>query len=48
MCGVAGILSLKPTDNQSMRSEVGLMVRAISHRGPDHDGLWSGDNDEQI
>ena len=48
MCGVAGILSLKPTDNQSMRSEVGLMVRAISHRGPDHEGLWSGDNDEQI
>ena len=48
MCGIAGLLSLKPTNNDYMRSEVGLMVSAIAHRGPDHEGVWSIENDNQI
>jgi asparagine synthase (glutamine-hydrolysing) len=39
MCGIAGILRLDggPVDT----GPLGAMVRALRHRGPDADALWS-------
>jgi asparagine synthase (glutamine-hydrolysing) len=40
MCGIAGIVSLsgKPVSEESLRQ----MARALSHRGPDGEGVWLG------
>lgn len=39
MCGIAGILSASERTDAIMRK----MTDAISHRGPDADGLWHGE-----
>ncbi|XOV81724.1 MAG: asparagine synthase (glutamine-hydrolyzing) [bacterium] len=38
MCGIAGVLGEQSPDNHS---SVSSMLRAMTHRGPDQDGLWS-------
>lgn len=38
MCGIAGIASQKRGD---LQHQVGSMINALQHRGPDDSGLWS-------
>ncbi len=38
MCGIAGVLGA--TED---RAVIGRMIRAIAHRGPDGDGIWTGE-----
>lgn len=40
MCGIAGVTGGDPNRE---RGATERMVRAIAHRGPDDDGVWSGD-----
>ena len=40
MCGIAGVIGGDPNKE---RGATERMVRAIAHRGPDDDGVWSGD-----
>ncbi len=39
MCGIAGIVSLLPSDHRSIAE----MSRALAHRGPDASGLWQNE-----
>lgn len=41
MCGIAGILSFKPTDNTA---NIKRLSDAIAHRGPDSDGFYNDDH----
>lgn len=41
MCGIAGILGR--TDAEERRRRVGRMTRALTHRGPDDEGLYDSD-----
>lgn len=41
MCGIAGILSFKPTDNTA---NIKRLTDAIAHRGPDSDGFYNDDH----
>lgn len=43
MCGICGVISLK-LNKSSNESSVLKMNRAILHRGPDDDGIYSDDN----
>lgn len=41
MCGIAGLFSTRPiSDRSEPRRIVKAMTDAITHRGPDSDGLW--------
>lgn len=40
MCGIAGLLADKPQDIRRLATR---MARAIAHRGPDAEGVWSDD-----
>lgn len=40
MCGFAGVLSSWSMSPESLEAGVERMVRQISHRGPDQQGLW--------
>jgi len=41
MCGIAGILTFAPEAEEEARARVGRMVDALSHRGPDGNGVWT-------
>ena len=43
MCGIAGALTLRPGTSHATES-VARMSVAVSHRGPDGDGLWFSDD----
>ena len=47
MCGIAGVLSGTGGRKESLYQELMTMVQVISHRGPDHQGLWV-DADEHV
>jgi asparagine synthase (glutamine-hydrolysing) len=40
MCGVSGILLAGGGGKERLIADVGAMTDALSHRGPDDDGLW--------
>ena len=42
MCGVAGLVSLN--GDQNIRQTITKMVSAISHRGPDGEGIFCHEN----
>jgi asparagine synthase (glutamine-hydrolysing) len=42
MCGINAIIGLRGIDNP--QKVVGLMNKAIAHRGPDAEGLWADEN----
>jgi len=42
MCGIAGIAG--PLKKDQLNASVAAMTRAITHRGPDDEGVWIGDN----
>jgi asparagine synthase (glutamine-hydrolysing) len=42
MCGIAGIISNKPTDISANRLK--MMTDILAHRGPDGEGLWIDEN----
>ena len=37
MCGIAGILDVD-ANSETLEQRLGVMLRQISHRGPDHEG----------
>src|SRR5215467_6854382 len=41
MCGIAGIIQPSPIYNSS---DVKRMTDALSHRGPDGEGVWQSEN----
>ena len=42
MCGICGII--EKTGNKPDNGKIKLMLRAISHRGPDDEGIWNHEN----
>ncbi len=40
MCGIAGFLTLQPTNAERAENDLRNMARAIEHRGPDAEGFW--------
>jgi asparagine synthase (glutamine-hydrolysing) len=41
MCGFAGVLDPGNDSTDELGSQVTMMTRALSHRGPDAEGIWS-------
>ncbi|MGH1488408.1 MAG: asparagine synthase (glutamine-hydrolyzing) [Acidimicrobiales bacterium] len=41
MCGIAGIVDWSRPDHGQLRSIVGSMADALTHRGPDGSGVWT-------
>ena len=39
MCGIAGFVTLQPSENDAKK--LTSQLKAISHRGPDSEGLWT-------
>ncbi|MCB0806747.1 MAG: asparagine synthase (glutamine-hydrolyzing) [Bacteroidales bacterium] len=44
MCGIAGIFHTSPTHGPVTQQQVGNMLRAIRHRGPDESGIYLSQN----
>lgn len=44
MCGIAGFLSPHRTNAMALSRYVSEMTNAISHRGPDDEGIWVDEN----
>jgi len=44
MCGIAGIISLYPSDRDPLTASLRSMTDAIMHRGPDGEGFWINEN----
>ena len=40
MCGIAGYISLNPNSFSNSHEILTRMIKAISHRGPDGEGIW--------
>ncbi len=40
MCGIAGILTTRPTDEERLDIALARMQEALRRRGPDDEGLW--------
>src|SRR6476661_8492270 len=40
MCGFAGILASSPWATRHLAHEVSGMIRPLTHRGPDDEGVW--------
>jgi asparagine synthase (glutamine-hydrolysing) len=43
MCGIAGVLNRRPSDPPSL-DELGIMIGALRHRGPDEFGVYRDSN----
>jgi asparagine synthase (glutamine-hydrolysing) len=43
MCGIAGVLSPRPTDRQALLDVASCMAAQMRHRGPDDEGAWADD-----
>src|SRR3989339_1833756 len=41
MCGMSGLFSRAPRRPEPLLSSASAMVRAIRHRGPDGEGIWT-------
>lgn len=49
MCGITGFWDLKGIIPRQEQQQIGRnMIRALSHRGPDGDGVWVDSNDSLI
>jgi asparagine synthase (glutamine-hydrolysing) len=44
MCGIAGIISSKPPAVEKIIASLRAMTDAITHRGPDGEGIWINEN----
>ena len=45
MCGIAGFLKLNNAMNSNLNeNHLKKMTKVLSHRGPDHDDIWSEEN----
>ena len=45
MCGIAGIISLAGTRIPDLAAKLAVMQKLLSHRGPDGQGTWHGNDD---